>query len=174
MLFRQYHLSPRPHRRASGFTIVEALISLTVLGIFAVTSTATLNFFETRSARNRNSEAARAIVDDYVNYLLNDNIAAPTATADGTDLDGDGVPDGVPLTVLGSHTLANGIVPMVVTRTASPTTIVNGTLYWRVQPVGNAFGATNNPDIMQVNFMLTYVYRGQTFYYKVLTYKAKT
>ena len=152
---------------------MEALISLTVLGIFAVGSTATLNFFETNSVRNRNSEAARAVVDDYVNYLLDDNTLPPAATGSGTDLDGDGIPDGVPLTSIGNRTLSNGALPLIVTRMATPTTIVNGALYWRVQPVGSAFGATNNTDIMQVNFMLTYVYRGQTFYYKVLTYKAK-
>ena len=171
------HHSSIAHRRCrclSAFTITEALVALTVLGIFAVGSTAALNFFETRSARNRNSEAARVLVEDYVNYLLDDNTAPPSATDAGVDLDGDGTPDGVPLLVLGNRILTNGTIPLVVTRTATPTTIVNSTLYWRVQSIGTSFGAASDLDILQVNFMLIYVYRGQTFYYKALTYKAKT
>ena len=39
-------------------------------------------------------EAARVVVDDYVNYLLSDSLAAPAATAAGTDLDGDSIADG--------------------------------------------------------------------------------
>ncbi len=83
-------------RRRGGFTLIEALIAITILMIFLVTSTMALNFFDDRAARNRNAEAARAVVDDYVNYLLSDSTSpAPAATAAGTDLDGDGVPDGV-------------------------------------------------------------------------------
>lgn len=65
---------------------------------------------------------------------------------------------------------------LVETRTSNPLIppVVGGTLYWRVQPVGTAFGLSSNTDLMQVNFLLAYTYRGQTYYYKVMTYKAKT
>ena len=170
----------RPARRARrGFTVLEAVIALAILALFGLTSTITLNLFDNRAARNRNAEAARAVVNDYVDYLLNDNTLAPAATGDGTDLDGDGVPDGVVCTTISgrgipSNTNATGVVPLIVTRTASPTSVVYGTLYWRVQPVGTAYGLTSNTALMQVNFMLVYVYRGQTFYYKTLTFKGTT
>ena len=176
----------RSRRCHAAFTIMEVLISLTILGIFTLGSTATLNFFETRSARNRNAEAARAIVDDYVNVLLNDNTPAPAATGDGADLDGDGVPDGVPFPGLGLRTLTNGEIPLIVTRNATASglaavgsnrgssVVVDSNLYWRVQPVGTTYGLASATDLLQVNFTLAYVYRGQTYFYKVLTFKAKT
>lgn len=158
-------------RPAQAFTIVEALVAITVLMIFAVTSTMTLNFFDERAARNRNAEAARTIVEDYVNFLLADP-AAPTATLDGTDLDGDGVPDGVACTAILSRAVP-ATIPLIVTRTAAPSTVVNGVLYWRVRAVGTTYGCTADADLMQVNFTLQYTYRNQTFYYKAMTFKAK-
>ena len=167
------------YRISGGFTILEAVISLAILALFGLGSTVTLNLFDNRAARNRNAEAARAVVNDYIDYLLNDSTSAPAATGNGTDLDGDGVPDGVVCTSISGRSIpnatnANGVIPLVVTRAASPTSVVNGTLYWRVQAVGTAYGLTSNTNLMQVNFMLVYVYHGQTFYYKALTFKAAT
>ena len=173
------HRSLSVSRGRRGFTVLEAVISLAILALFGLSSTVTLNLFDTRAARNRNAEAARAVMNDYIDYLLNDSTSAPAVTSNGTDLDGDGVPDGVICTTISGRSIpnsanANGVVPLIVTRTASPLSVVNGTLYWRVQAVGTAYGMTSNTDLMQVNFMLVYVYRGQTFYYKALTFKAST
>lgn len=159
--------------RANAFTIVEALVAIVILMIFALTSTMALNSFDERAARNRNAEAARAIVEDYVNYLLNDSVDAPAATAAGTDLDGDGNPDGVACTAILSRAVPASI-PLIVTRTATPSAVVNGVLYWRVQAVGKAYGCTADTDLMQVNFLLQYTYRNQTFYFKAMTFKANT
>ena len=162
-----------------GFTLVEALISLVIVAIFGLASTMTLNLFDDRAAHNRNAEAARATVDDYINYLLNDGTPAPAVTASGVDLDGDGVPDGVVCTAINTRAIPNaatptGVIPLVVTRTASPSSVVYGTLYWRVQAVGSSYGMSASTDLMQVNFTLVYTYRNQTYYYKALTFKAST
>ena len=163
---------------SGGFTILEATVAITILALFGLASTVTLNLFDNRAAQSRNTEAARAVVDDYINFLLNDSTSAPAATNSGTDLDGDGVPDGVVCTSIDTRSIpdasATGTVPLVVTRSASPATVVNSTLYWRVQAVGNAYGLSSNTDLMQVNFMLVYVYRGRTYYYKAMTFKAAT
>jgi hypothetical protein len=164
---------------ARAFTIIEAVISLAALALTGMASTVALNLFDDRAAHNRNTEAARAQVDDLINYLLNDGTNAPAATAAGTDLDHDGIPDGVVCTVIDTRsipnaTLHNGVIPLVVTRTTSPKSVVFGTLYWRVQAVGTAYGLNASTDLMQVNFMLVYVYRGRTYYYKALTFKAST
>ena len=164
---------PARFRHQRGFTLVEALIAITILMIFAVTSTMALNLFDDRAVRNRNAEAARAVVDDYVNYVLSDSLAAPATTAAGTDLDGDGFADGVKCTSMLGRTIPAAI-PLIVTRTASPTSVVTGVLYWRVQAVGTAYGCASNTDLVQVNFMLQYTYRNQTFYYKAMTFKANT
>jgi type II secretory pathway pseudopilin PulG len=163
----------------NGFTILEAVISLAILALFGLGSTVALNLFDTRAARNRNAEAARGVVDDYVNFLLNDSTSVPAVTSAGADLDGDGIPDGVVCTAIDtrsipSATSATGVVPLIVTRTGTPISVVYGTLYWRVQAVGTTYGLTSNTDLMQVNFMLAYVYRGETFYYKALTFKASS
>jgi hypothetical protein len=163
----------------SGFSVLEAVISVAILALFGLGSTVALNLFDTRATRNRNAEAARGVVDDYVNFLLNDSTAVPAATVAGADLDGDGVGDGVICTAIATRSIpgatsATGVVPLVVTRTGTPVSVVYGTLYWRVQAVGTAYGLTNNTDLMQVNFLLAYVYRGETFYYKTLTFKASS
>lgn len=167
--------------RESAFTIVEVIIALSILGAFLIVSTASLNLFDNWAAKNRNAEAARVIVDDYLNYLLGDGITAPAATAAGTDIDGDGVPDGVVCTQVGSRYVpgptsagATGAVPLIVTRTASPASVVTGTLYWRVQAVGTRYGLLSDNDLMQVNFLLAYTYRNQTYYYKAVTFKGST
>ncbi len=167
-------------RISRGFTILEAVIALTILALFGLGSTVALNLFDNRAARNRNTEAARAAMNDYIDYLLSVNTSAPAATGDGADLDGDGVPDGVLCPISTDPTVstnANGVVPLIVTRANAPTTnspasVVYGTLYWRVQAVGKAYGLSSNTDLMQVNFTMVYVYRGQNFYYKALTFKA--
>ena len=52
--------------------------------------------------------------------------------------------------------------------------MVSGVLYWRVQPVGIAYGCASDTDLMQVNFLLQYTYRNQTYYYKAMTLKANS
>jgi type II secretory pathway pseudopilin PulG len=163
----------------TGFTIVEAVISLAILALVGLSTTVALNLFDNRAARNRNAEAARGVVDDYVNFLLDDSTAVPAVTSAGSDLDGDGVPDGVVCTTIDTRSIpgptsATGVVPLIVTRTGTPVSVVYGTLYWRVQAVGTAYGLSSNTDLVQVNFMLAYVYRGETFYYKTLTFKASS
>ena len=164
-------LSRGPRTCSGAFTLVEVLISLVIMTTLFLVSTATLNLFDTRAAKNRNTEAARVIVDDYINFLLADSTNAPAATVNGTDLDGDGIPDGVQCTLIDSRVVPVSI-PVVVTRTASPTSVVSGSLYWRVQAVGTAYGLKANTDLMQVNFMLVYTFRNQTYYYKAMTFKA--
>ena len=161
------------HARSAAFTLVEALVSLLILTAFFLASTATLNLFDARAAKNRNAEAARALVDDYVNFLLADNTLVPLATAAGTDYDGDGVPDGVPCTAINARAIP-ATLSLIVTRTTAPSAVVTGNLYWRVQAVGTAFGLQSNMDLVQVNFLLVYTFRGQNYYYKAVTFKAAT
>ena len=168
-----FRLRRRMPSSRRGFTLIEALIAIVILMVFAITSTAALNFFDDRAARNRNAEAARAVVDDYVNYLLTDSVPAPGVTAAGADLDGDGTADGVACTSIGGRAIP-AVISLVATRAATATPVVTGTLYWRVQAVGTQYGCASDTDLMQVNFLLQYTYRSQTYYYKVMTLKANT
>ena len=170
-------LFPTRRIRVSGLTLIEVLISLAILVAFGLGSTYTLNLFDDRAAQNRNAEAARAAVDDYVNYLLRDDTPIPAATAAGTDVDGDGVSDGVLCTSILSRTIdPKGIVPLIVSRanataTSAPIPVVTGTLYWRVQAVGTAYGLSADTKLARVDFTLVYTWRNRNFYYKALTFK---
>ncbi len=178
-------LSMRPRRctprskalRASAFTIVEALVAIAILIIFALTSTMALNFFDERATRNRNAEAARVIVEDYINSLLNDTGTIYAATVDNVDLDGDGTPDAVVCPAIAGRTIP-ATIPLIVKRTANPLAtnsggvVVNGILYWHVQAVGKTYGCTADTDLLQVNLTLQYTYRSQTYSYKAMTFKA--
>ncbi len=182
MQLSRRHIPVRVRARgAQAFTIVESVIALCVLMVFLVVSTASLNLFNNWAAKSRNAEAARSIVDDYVTCLLSDSVSAPAATAAGTDLDGDGVADGVACTQVGDRYIpgptaasATGVVPLVVTRTTAPSAVVTGTLYWRVQAVGTSYGLSAATDLMQINFLIAYTYRNQTYYYKATTFKGST
>ena len=73
-------ISRRTSRLNDAFTLVEALIALVVLMVFAVSSTAALNLFNDRAAKNRNAEEARALVENYVAALLSSStVPSPTA-----------------------------------------------------------------------------------------------
>ena len=74
----------------------------------------------------------------------------------------------------------SNVLPLIVARNYSqvaPTAaslVVYSTLYWRVQAVGKSYGLNADTDLVRVDFTLAYVYRGQNYYYKALTFKAQS
>ncbi len=157
-------IGARQYADRGAFTIVEAVVAMAILSLFAVGSIYGLMSFNDRAARNRNAEAARTILENYVDALLIQN-TVPPATALGTDLDGDGIGDGV---------LSNPGIPLIVQRNTTATATVSGDLYTLVQPVGTMLGLTNATDVMGVQYMLRYTYRGQIYTFKILTFKSAT
>lgn len=149
-------------REQKAFTIVEALIALSILALFAGSSVYGLMSFNDRASRNRNAEAARAILESKVDALLAQAIV-PDATASGTDLDGDGVSDGV---------LTSPDIPLIVQRDTSATAVVTADLYTLVAQVGTSVGLPGAGDLVGVQYMLRYKYRGQYYYSKLTTFKS--
>lgn len=159
---------PRRSRAASqAFTIIEAVISLVILMIFAVSSTVALNIFNDRAARVRNAEAARAIVETYVSTLLAAG-NVPSTTSGTTTINGLSV---APCTAIGGQAVPQP-VPLIVGRNASASAVVAGTLYWRVQNVGTTYGLNSASDLVQVDLVLQYTYRNVPYTYAVTTFKA--
>lgn len=145
-----------------AFTIVEAMIALSVLALFAGSAVYALMSFNDRAARNRNGEAARAILESQVDAMLA-QATMPAVTAAGTDLDGDGVGDGVVIT---------SNLPLISQRNSTATGVVTGDLYLAVTQVGTSVGLPNAGDLVSVQYLLQYTYRGRTFTSKLLTFKA--
>lgn len=153
----------RPARPAeAAFTIVEAVVALTIFGVFALSAFYAIINFNDRAARNRNAEAARAILQSNIDAVLAQP-DIPAATALGTDRDGDGVADGV---------LTTSNVPIIVQRDASATPVVTGDLYTLVKPVGTSVGLLAAGDLAMVQYMLVYSYHGTTFRVKLTTFKS--
>lgn len=152
----------RPRRRRDAFTIVEALIALAVLALFSGSAVYALMNFNDRASRNRNAEAARAILESRVDAMLA-QATLPAVTVAGTDLDGDGVGDG---------TLTASSIPLIVQRNSSATAVVTGDLYMAVTEVGTSVGLPAAGDLVSVQYLLRYTYRGQTFNSKLLTFKS--
>lgn len=153
----------RPARHAgAAFTIVEAVVALTIFGVFALSAFYAIINFNDRAARNRNAEAARAILESSIGAVLAQS-SIPAATALGTDLDGDGVADGV---------LTTSNVPIIVQRNANATPVVAGDLYTLVKPVGTSVGLLAAGDLAMVQYMLVYSYHGTTFKVKLTTFKS--
>ncbi len=165
---RSFHLiSFRASRLNDAFTLVEALIALVVLMIFAVSSTAALNLFNDRAAKNRNAEEARAMVENYVAALLSSS-TVPSPTAGSATVNGMAVD---PCASIGGQAVPQSI-PLIVGRNATASSVVGGTLYWRVQNVGTTYGLNTATDLVQVDFVLQYTYRNFTYFYTVTTFKA--
>ena len=40
------------------------------------------------------------------------------------------------------------------------------------EAVGTTYGCTADKDLVQINFLLQYTYRNQSYYYKAMTFKA--
>ena len=171
--------------RSAGFTLVELLIGISILATFSVSAIFALTSFNRNAAVNRNSTAAMAILQDRMDRVLSATYSASStppllaATGDGSDVDGDGVPDGVaenwpdPFGAILPNSAAPSNVPVVVTRDSNQTGVVLGTLYRRVVPVGTAYGLTNNTDLLQVSYLLQYSYRGRNFYSRLVSLKAR-
>ena len=172
-------MTPLHHRSASrphAFTLVETLIALTILIVFAVSSTLTLNLFNARAAKNRNVEAARSLMENYVGLALTTTTALTPTTPD-TDANGKTITiNGTPVATcnaIGGTTIMQPVA-LIVGRDASAPPVVTGNLYWRVQNQGAAFGLNSPGDLVQVDFFLQYSYRGQTYLYNVTTFKANS
>ena len=138
------------------------MIALGVLALFAGSAVYALMSFNDRASRNRNAEATRAILESKIDAMLA-QATLPATTASGVDLDGDGVADGV---------LTSSNVPLLVQRNSSATAVVSGDLYTLISPVGTAVGLPATGDLLQVQYLLRYVYRGQTYISKLMTFKS--
>lgn len=138
------------------------MIALSVLALFAGSSVYALMNFNDRASRNRNAEAARAILESRVDAMLA-QATMPAATAAGSDLDGDGVGDG---------TLTASDVPLLVQRDSTATPVVQGDLYMAVTKAGTSVGLPKDGDLVSVQYLLKYSYRGQTYTSKLLTFKS--
>ncbi len=160
-------ISRRPSRLDAAFTLIEALIALIVLMIFAVSSTTALNLFNDRAARTRNAEAARAMVENYVAALLSSS-TVPSTTTGTVTVNGMAVD---PCLAIGGQTVSRPLA-LIVGRNASASPIVTSTLYWRVTNVGTTYGLNAASDLVQVDLVLQYTYRNLTYYYTVTTFKA--
>lgn len=161
-------LSPSPSRRGAGaYTIVEALIALTILGVFAVSSTVTLNLFNDRAAKNRNLEAARILMENCVGLALatNDTITptSGSSTVNGLAVD--------VCSAIGSNPISQP-VPLIVSRNSAGSPVVTGNLYWRVKNVGTTYSLNSANDLVQIDFVLQYTYRSKVYYYNLTTLKA--
>lgn len=138
------------------------MIALSVLALFSGSAVYALMNFNDRASRNRNAEAARAILESRVDAMLA-QATVPAVTAAGTDLDGDGVGDGA---------LTASDLPLLVRRNSSATPVVTGNLYMAVTQVGTSVGLPADADLVSVQYLLQYTYRGQTFTTKLLTFKS--
>lgn len=138
------------------------MIALSLLTLFALSSVYALMSFNDRASRNRNAEAARAILESRVDAMLA-QATLPDTTATGTDLDGDGSGDGA---------LTTSNIPLIVQRDTGATAVVKGDLYTLVTATGTSVGLPAAGDLLMVQYLLRYVYRGQTYNAKLVTFKS--
>lgn len=170
---------------SAGFTLLELLIGVSLLATFSLSATYALTSFNRNAAVNRNATAAMTILQDRMDRVITAPYSVASVspllapTGDGSDVDGDGTPDGVaenwpdPFGAILPNTAAPNNVPLVVTRDASQTGVVRGTLLRRVVPIGSTYGMANDTDLLQVTYLLRYTYRGRDFSARLVSVKAR-
>ena len=152
---------PRPARsRATGFTIVQAMVAMGVIIICGIAGVQALALVNQKAAAMRLMTNARAVVQRNIDTALcvpfsstiQPAILALTAPA-GAVYDDDGGGD--------------NLVNIALTR-AGTDAVVRGTLTRTVLAEANADGA----DIRRVTFRLDYAYARHTYSYEMTTLRA--
>jgi len=151
----------------NGFVLTDVLVGAATIVFFAVGTAAAMTRVNTNAAVNRNNIAAHAIVRTQIDQALTASFTPETTaailltTATGGDVDGDGEGDGE---------LFQSNVPIIETPAgegaSTPQRIVTGSLYRQVIVAGAPL------NLRRVSFLLSYPYRGRTYFYRMATLRA--
>ena len=159
---------PKRDRSAIGFVLADVLVGAAMIVFFAAGTAAAMTRVNTNAAVNRNNIAAQAIVRTQIDQALTASFTAEvtaailSTTVSGADVDGDGEGDGE---------LFQSDVPLIVARAgeggSTPPRIVTGSLYRQV------IVADVPLNLRRVSFLLSYPYRGRTYFYRMATLRAQ-
>ena len=139
-------------RVGGGFTLMEAVVSITILGIGIVSTLGALTRINTLSSVSRNATGAQTVAQNQIDLLLSDSPFNPQKT----NLDGSvQIP---PELTLGTHTTNN--VPIY----KEPTTgvIVSGTMTTTVTDITGSYSGNTIP-MYACTVAVTYTYRSKSY-----------
>lgn len=148
VLFIKWHRQ----RVGGGFTLVEAVVSISILGIGIASTLGALTRVNTLASVSRNATGAQTVAQNQIDLLLADSPFNPQKT----NLDGSvQIP---PELTLGTHTTNN--VPIY----KEPTTgvIVTGTMVTTVADVTGTYSGNTIP-MYACTVAVTYTYRSKTY-----------
>jgi type II secretory pathway pseudopilin PulG len=147
-----YHTSHRRYRLTAGFTMVEAVVAIAVLGIGVAATLGALTKVNAIASASRNATGAQTIVQNQIDLLVSDSPFNPQKT----NLDGSvQIP---PELTLGTHTTSNVAIYK------EPTTgvIVSGTLTWVVTDVTGTYNSNSIP-MYNCTVTVTYTYLNKNY-----------
>ena len=178
--------SPKPTCDPAGFTMVETIIAIAVLGIGVASTIGALTKINSIAAMSRNSTGAYTILTNQVDLFQSMSPFNPQKTNQNPDLctgatgtaqiPKDTCHSSYPLydMTLGTHNISvNGTdfkVPVYEYRDASNNVVlvVNGTLTVTVTDL-NFAGTTPSSGPFQAVFTITYTYLNRTYTYSMST-----
>lgn len=139
-------------RASPAFTIVEAVVALSIIGISIGTMAVAMGQLNHEASVSRNATGADAALQNQVDLLLSDGPFNPQKVG------ADGNPQIPPELVIGTH--VTNSVPIY----REPTTgiIVSGTLTTTITDISQTYSGLMM-YMYQASVAVTYVYRGRTY-----------
>lgn len=157
-----YHNSNKRSWRTAGFTLVEAIVAISVLGIGVAATLGALTKVNAIASTARNATGAQTVAQNQVDLLLSDGPFNPQKTSLDTNTSsstyGQQVAQIPPELTVGTHTTSN--VPIY----KEPTTgiIVSGTLTWVVTDVTGTYNSNSVP-MYACTVTVTYTYLSKSY-----------
>ncbi|HEV3393061.1 MAG TPA: prepilin-type N-terminal cleavage/methylation domain-containing protein [Chthoniobacterales bacterium] len=182
VLYENYNMGPSQHQRRSpkracdsaGFTMVETIVAIAVLGLGVATTIGALTKMNAIAATSRNSTGAYTILTNQVDLFQSMSPFNPQKTnSDGTvQIPKDSSHGSYPTydMTAGTHNISvNGTdfkVPVYQYKDASGNVVlvVNGTLTTTVTDLSSSL-----PNTYQAVFTLTYTYLNRNYTYSMST-----
>src|ERR1700694_2486100 len=148
-------------RRCAAFTMVEAIVGITLAGIGIACCLSALTMINSMASTSRNATGAYTVVMNQIDLILSDGPFNPQKT------NANGTPQIPPELALGTHTQNN------VSIYKEPTTgvIVSGTMTTSVTDVRTTFSGLSL-SMYQATVTVNYTYRNKNYSFSMSTVRS--
>ena len=144
-----------------GFTLIEAVVAITLVGIGLATSYTALTKINAFASTARNSTGAYTAAMNQIDLLLSDSPFNPQKTND------DGTPQIPPELTIGTHTTTN--VPIYKEPTSG--VIVSGTMTTTITDASVTYNGNTLP-MYRATVQVTYTYLSRNYSFSMSTMRA--
>jgi hypothetical protein len=148
-------------RRCDAFTMVEAIVGITLAGIGIACCLSALTMINSMASTSRNATGAYTVVMNQIDLILSDGPFNPQKT------NANGTPQIPPELVLGTHTQNN----VSIYKEPATGVIVSGTMTTSVTNVSTTFSGLSL-SMYQATVTVNYTYRNRNYSFSMSTVRS--